>query len=113
MTGEERGEVSPYEQPSSRSTFQPFVPYLHDLVAIFLYSPIVPRDAIVGLVTLEYRRQPGVLFACRPMPASPAPILDRGQQADAVEALWQHMHQEAADELVGIERPYRSRPSRR
>jgi hypothetical protein len=30
-----------------------------------------------------------------------------GQQAvvtDAVEALWQHMHQEAADELVGIER---------
>jgi hypothetical protein len=30
-----------------------------------------------------------------------------GQQAvvtDAVEALWQHMHQEAADELVSIER---------
>jgi hypothetical protein len=24
--------------------------------------------------------------------------------ADAVEALWQNMHQEAADELVGIER---------
>src|SRR5262249_19889452 len=31
-----RSEVSPYEQPSSRSTFQPLAPYLHDLVAIFL-----------------------------------------------------------------------------
>src|SRR5258708_2264739 len=36
MTGEERVEVGPYEQPSSRSTFQPLAPYLHDLVAIFL-----------------------------------------------------------------------------
>jgi len=36
MMGEERVEVSPDEQPSSRSTFQPLAPYLHDLVAIFL-----------------------------------------------------------------------------
>src|SRR5258706_4159956 len=41
-----------------------------------------------------------------------------GQQAvvtDTMEALRQHVHQEAADELVGIERhhPYRCGPSRR
>ena len=32
-------------------------------------------------MTGEYRRQPGALFACGPMPVGPAPILDRGQRA--------------------------------
>ena len=36
VPGEERVEVSPCEQPSSRSTFQPLVPDPHDLVAILL-----------------------------------------------------------------------------
>src|SRR6266436_10016075 len=42
---------------------------------------MVPRDPIVGIVTIDYRRQPRVLFACRPMPVGPAPFLDRGQRA--------------------------------
>src|SRR5215471_10069928 len=42
---------------------------------------MVPRDAIIGIVTIDYRRQPGVLFACRPMPVGPAPFLDRSQRA--------------------------------
>jgi hypothetical protein len=50
MAGEERVEwlSSPYEQPSSRSTFQPPAPY--------------------RIVAIEYRRRPGVPFTCKPMP---------------------------------------------
>src|ERR1700694_760722 len=32
-------------------------------------------------MTDEYRRQPGGLVACEPMPVGPAPILDCGQRA--------------------------------
>jgi hypothetical protein len=81
MTGEERFEVSPYEHPASRSTFQPLVPDPLNLIAILLDPPNVSRDAIVGIVTIEDRRQPGSLIACRPMPVGPAPFVDRGQRA--------------------------------
>src|SRR5215470_15346981 len=66
MPGEERVEAGPCEQPSSRSTFQPLMPYSHDLVAIPLQPPNVSRDAIVGIVTNEYRRQAGALFGRGP-----------------------------------------------
>jgi hypothetical protein len=77
VTDEERVEVVPFERPSACSTFQPLVPDPHDLIAIFL-NPT--RDAVVGVVTVEYCRQPGALFACRPVPVGPAPGLDRGQR---------------------------------
>jgi hypothetical protein len=57
------------------------MPNPRDLVAIFLQPPNVPRDAIVGIVTDEYRRQPGALFERMPMPVGPAPVLDLGQRA--------------------------------
>ena len=41
-------------------------------------------------MTDEYRRQPGALFACEPMPVGPAPILDRGQRAGKT-ALGRHL----------------------
>src|SRR5262252_9562613 len=42
MPGEERVEAGPCEQPSSRSTSQPLLPYSHDLVAI----PLQPRPRL-------------------------------------------------------------------
>ncbi len=41
-------------------------------------------------MTDEYRRQPGALFACEPLPVGPAPILDRGQRAGKT-ALGRHL----------------------
>src|SRR5215471_11364880 len=81
MTGEERSEFVPKELRSSRSPFQPLVPDPHDLVAILLYSANIPRDAEVGIVTIECRRQPDALFAYRLMPISLTPIPDCGQRA--------------------------------
>jgi len=57
------------------------MPGPHDLVAKVLQLPNIPRDAIVGKVTIEYRSQPGALFAGRQVPMGPAPVLDRGQRA--------------------------------
>ena len=37
--------------------------------------------SVVGKVTIEYRSQPGALFAGRQVPMGPAPVLDRGQRA--------------------------------
>jgi hypothetical protein len=41
------------------------MPGPHDLVAKVLQLPNIPRDAVVGKVTIEYRSQPGVLFTGR------------------------------------------------
>src|SRR4029077_7608362 len=57
------------------------MPGPHDLVAKVLQLPNIPRDAVVGKVTIEYRSQPGVLFTGRQVPMGPAPVLDRGQRA--------------------------------
>src|SRR5262249_26552333 len=47
----------------------------------FLQSLIISCDAIVGIVTVEYRRQPGALLACGPMSVGPAPVLNCSQRA--------------------------------
>jgi hypothetical protein len=53
------------------------MPGPHELVAKVLQLPNIPRDAVVGKVTIEYRSQPGVLFAGRQVPMGPASVLDR------------------------------------
>jgi hypothetical protein len=61
VTGEERVEVVPFERPSACSTLQPLVPDPHDLVAIFLKPPNVPRDG------RQQYRSPGVCGAQSPV----------------------------------------------
>jgi hypothetical protein len=60
VPGKERVEFVPEELLSSRSPFQPLVPSPHDLEAICLEPPNIPRDTEVGKVTIECRRQPSV-----------------------------------------------------
>ena len=81
VPGQERVEFVPEELLSSRSPFQPLVPSPHDLEAICLEPPNIPRDTEVGRVTIECRRQPSVLFANRLVSIASAPVLDRGQRA--------------------------------
>src|ERR1700682_4887424 len=81
VAGEERTEASPCEPLPARSPFQPLAPRLRDLLAILLQPPEVPRDAVIGIVTDECHRQPGVLIEHGPVSVLPAPVLDRGQRA--------------------------------
>src|ERR1700686_4459870 len=81
VAGEEPVEAVPREPLRARASRQPLVPYLRDLVAILLQSARVPRDAVVGVVTDEFGRQPGELIEDRPMPIGSAPVLNHGQRA--------------------------------
>src|SRR6516164_9753546 len=58
------------------------MPGPHDLVAKVLQLPNIPRDAVVGKVTIEYRSQPGVLFAGRQVPMGPAPVTVASERAN-------------------------------
>jgi hypothetical protein len=78
---EERVEACPGEPLRTRATFQPFVPRLRDLLAILAKPPDVSRDAVIGIMTDEGRRQPGVLLKHRPVPVGPTPVRDDGQRA--------------------------------
>src|SRR5712691_12326671 len=53
MPYEEGVEARPCEPLGPRSPFQPLPPQLGDLLPIPVHLPDVPRDAVVGKVTLE------------------------------------------------------------
>ena len=65
VAGEERVEAIPGEPLRARASRQPFAPRHRDLGTILMQPLNVPRDAVVGKVTIECRSQPGVLFAGR------------------------------------------------
>ena len=81
VAGEECVEANPCEPLRACASLQPLAPRLHDLLAILLQPPEVPRDAVVGKVTDELGREPGELIVDRPVPIGSAPVLDREQRA--------------------------------
>src|SRR5690349_22947059 len=81
MAGSERLEAIPGEPLGTCSAFQPFAPQPRDLGAIALQLPHVSRDAVVGIVTYQLRRQSRALVADRPMPVVPTPVVDCHQRA--------------------------------
>src|SRR5258708_14023229 len=76
MACEERVEACPCEPLCARSPLQPLPPCLCDLLAILVQLPDVPRDAVVGIVTSQLRRQLGVLDEHGPVAVFPTPVLD-------------------------------------
>src|SRR5258708_24630139 len=80
MAGEECVEACPCEPFRARSSLQPLPPYLCDLLTIPVHVPNVPRDAVVGIVTFELRRQPGVLPGQQLMAVCPTPVIDCPQR---------------------------------
>jgi len=78
---EERAECGPCEPLSPCPAFQPLAPRPRDLVAILLQPSNIPRDAVVGVVSNERRRQLGMLDVHRLVPVGPAPVLDFAQRA--------------------------------
>src|SRR5712691_3854617 len=80
MPYEEGVEARPCEPLGPRSPFQPLPPQLGDLLPIPVHLPDVPRDAVVGKVTLELRRQAIVLPAQQPMAVVPTPVVDCPQR---------------------------------
>src|SRR5258708_38330778 len=81
MACEERVEACPCEPLCARSPLQPLPPCLCDLLAILVQLPDVPRDAVVGIVTSQLRRQLGVLDEHGPVAVCPTPVLDGDQGA--------------------------------
>src|SRR5260370_280738 len=80
MAGEDCVEACPCEPLRPRSSLQPLPPYLCDLLTIPVHVPNVPRDAIVGIMTFELRRQPSVLPAQQLMAVFPTPVIDCHQR---------------------------------
>ena len=90
MGDEERFEAIPGEILRTRSTFQPLTPQSCDLVVVPLQLPHVPRDAVVGIMTLQLRRQSVVLLEDRLMSVGPTPVLHR-KQCPGKPALGRHL----------------------
>src|SRR5215217_9452411 len=78
---EQRGEAVPWEGLRARPPFQPLLPGPCGLPEVPAQLLHVPRDAVIGIVTFELRRQPGELGAQRLMAVSPAPVVDGDQRA--------------------------------
>src|SRR6516165_10354764 len=73
---EERLEALPREPVRTRSACEPFPPQPCDLGPVTIELPHVPRDAVIGIVTLKPQRQSGVLPAHELVPIGSAPIVD-------------------------------------
>src|SRR5215471_719227 len=81
MAGEECVEACPCEPLGARSPFQPFAPQLDNLLAVPAHLPDVPRAAVVGHVTDEFRREAIVLPAQRLVAIGTTPLVDCCQRA--------------------------------
>src|SRR5262245_7543186 len=79
MAFEKRVEAVPWEPFRARSPCQPHSPDPCDLGEIPARLLHIPRDAVVGVVTYELRRQPGVLHEQRLMAVLPTPVVDGDQ----------------------------------
>src|SRR6516225_7039164 len=65
MARQDRQEFRPRELLLARTAFQPFPPYLGDLLEVLLQRREVPRDAVVGIMTYQLRSQPVALSGDR------------------------------------------------
>ena len=81
MGVKERFEAVPGEILQTRSPLQPLTPQSYDVVVVPLHLPCIPRDAVVGIVTLHLHGQSVTLLEDRLMAVGPTPVLHREQRS--------------------------------
>lgn len=71
----------PGETPFPVAAVQPFPPEAFHQPPQRLQPEIIPRDAVVGIVTLKFLVQLPLLFANRQMPVPAAPVRHRPKRS--------------------------------